>query len=153
HLHRLEEPVARNVDDAAMQRIFRRKRDRVQQKIELAPFLLDVLEYLLDLAFDGDVERQKYRRFQVFCQRLDVLPRLLVQISDGKLGSQRPKRLGAAPGDRLVVGDTDDQALASLERDLGFREYGNGHDALSLAWFDGRLLRSSANVCCAIISS
>src|SRR5579871_168524 len=136
-----------------MQRLLWRKRDRMQQKIELAPFLLDVLEHLLHLPFHGDVERQEYRSLKVFCERLDVLLRFLVQIGDGKLRSQRTKRLGTPPGDRLVVGDTDDQALASLERNLGLGKYGNVHDAFSLAWVEGCLLDSSASVCCAIISS
>src|SRR5579871_1037644 len=136
-----------------MQRLLWRKRDRMQQEIELAPLLLDALEDLLHLPFHCNVERQEYRSLQVFCERLDVLFRFLVQIGDGKVRSQRTKRLGTSPGDRLVVGDTDDQALASLERNLGLGKYGNIHDALSLAWMGGCLLHSSASVCWAIINS
>ena len=55
-------------------------------------------------------------------QRLDVLLGLFVQIGDGEIGPERTKRLGAAPGDRLVVGDADDQPLLALQRDLGLRE-------------------------------
>ena len=44
-------------------------------------------------------------------QRLDEFLRLVVQIGDGELGAEGTKGLGAAPGDRLVVGDPDDQPL------------------------------------------
>ena len=76
----------------------------------------------------------------------------LVQIGHGEIGPERTEGLGAAPGDRLVVGDADDQALLALQRDLGIGEYGN-HDTLScLALDDGRF-NSCDNVCCAIINS
>src|SRR6266481_387610 len=125
----------------------------MQQKVKLAPFLLDVLKYLFHLPFDSHVKRQEDWSFQVLGEWLDMLLRPLVQIGDRKLSSQRAKSLGAAPGDRLVVGNADDQSLASLERNLGLGKYGDVHDALSFAWVDGRLLHSSDKVCCAIISS
>src|SRR5262245_36903061 len=136
-----------------MQRVLRLKFDRIQQEVELAPLLPDVLEHLLHLPFDGDIEWQEDRSLQILGERLDMLLRLLVQIGDRQLSAQRAKSLGAAPGNRLVVGDADDQSLASLERNLGLGKYGDIHDAFSLAWVDGRLLHSSARVCCAIISS
>ena len=52
-------------------------------------------------------------------QRLDVGLGALVQVGDREIGAERAKALGAAPGDRLVVGDAGDQALAALERDDG----------------------------------
>ncbi len=104
----------------------------MQQEVELAPLLLDPLEHLLHLAFDHDVERHEDRRFQRLRQRLDVFLRLFVQIGDGEVGPQRTKRLGAAPRDRLIVGDADDQALLALERDLGLGKNRDIHDALSL---------------------
>ena len=54
-------------------------------------------------------------------ERLDMLLGFFIQIGDGQFGPERAKRLGATPGDRLIVGDADDQALAALERDLGLR--------------------------------
>src|ERR1700752_1886661 len=105
----------------------------MKQKIELAPLLCDALEHLLHLPFDGDVERQEDRGVQVLCERLHVFLRLVVQIGDGEIRAERPKSLGTAPCDRLVVGNADDETLASLERNLGLGKYGNGHDALSLA--------------------
>ena len=44
-------------------------------------------------------------------QRLDMGARLVVQPGDGELGAGVAERLGAAIGDRLVVGDADDQRL------------------------------------------
>ena len=80
----------------------------MKQEIELAPLLRDPLEHLFGLAFDHDVEWHEDRRFQRLGQRLDVLFGLFVQIGDGKVGPQRTKRLGAAPCDRLIVGNADD---------------------------------------------
>src|SRR5262249_42747715 len=125
----------------------------MQQEIELAPFLFDMFENLLHLPFGHDVEWQEYRGFQILGERLDVLLCLLVQIGDGKLRAECAKRLGAAPGNRLIVGNADDQSLAALERDLGLGKYRDAHDILSRAWVDGSLFNSSDKVCCAIINS
>ena len=118
----LQEAVAVDIDHAPVQRAFRGIRDRVQQEIELAPFLPDPFEHLFHLAFGVDVERHEDRRFQHFGKRFDMLPGTLVQIGDGEIGSQRAKRLGAAPGDRLIVGDADDQSLLSFQSDAGIRD-------------------------------
>src|SRR5882757_7335130 len=120
----------------------------MQQKVKLAPLLPDVLEYLLHLPFDSHVKRQEDWSFQVLGEWLDMLLRPLVQIGDRKLCAERAKSLGAAPSDRLVVGNADDQAFASLECDLGLGKDGDVHDALSFAWVDGRLLHNSDKVCC-----
>ena len=76
----------------------------------------------------------------------------IVQVGHREIGPERTKRLGASPGDRLVIGDADDQAFLALQRDLGIREYGN-HDTLSCLALDDGVFTSSDNVCCAIISS
>ena len=59
----------------------------------------------------------------------------------------------AAPCNRLIVRNTSNKTLASLERDLGFRKCGNVHDILTFARLDGRLPHNSEIVCRAIISS
>src|SRR5438132_76452 len=79
--------------------------------VELAPFLLDTFEHLLEFAFGVDVERHEDRGFERLGQRLDMLFGPLVQVGHGQFGAQCPERLGTTPRDRLVVGDTDDQAL------------------------------------------
>src|SRR6185437_1819908 len=145
--------VALHVDDPSVQRLLGGKRNRVQQEVELTPFLPDVLEHLLHLPIDSDIQRQEKRRIQVLCKRLDVLSGAIVQISHRKIRSQRAERLGATPGDRLIVGDADDKPFAPPERDPRFGEYRDGHEAFSLAWADGRLRYRSDRVCCAIISS
>src|SRR5262245_49680783 len=136
-----------------MQRALWRESDRMQQEVELSPFLLDAVKNLLHLAIDGDVERQEQRGFQILGERLDVLLGLLVQIGDGEICPERAKGLCASPCDRLVVRDADHQTLAPLERDLGLGENRYVHDAFSRSWVDGRLLHSSDKVCWAIISS
>ena len=65
-------------------------------------------------------------RFELARQRLDVFLRLLVEIGHGKLGAECPECLGAAPRDRILVGDADDKAFLALEQ-LGFHD-GN-HEA------------------------
>src|ERR1700760_3956259 len=153
HVHRLQEAVAADVDDAAMQGLLRRKSDRMKQEVELAPLLLDIFEDAFHLSFDHHVKRHEKRSLEHLRQRLDVFLRLFVQISYGQIGAERTKCLGAAPCDRLVIGDADDQALAALERDLGLGKNRDAHDVFSLAWVDGCLLDSSASVCWAIIDS
>ena len=49
-------------------------------------------------------------------QRLDVFLRLVVQIRDGELRAEGAERGGAAPCDRLLVGDADDEALLAFEQ-------------------------------------
>ena|ERR1700722_17619605 len=125
----------------------------MEQEVQLPPVLLDALENLLSLALGVNIERHEDRRFQFPGQRLDVFLRAVVQIGNGQFRSKGTECLGAAPGNRLVVRDADNQALSSLERDLGLRKYGDVHDALSFSWTDGRVLHNNDIVCWAIISS
>ena len=126
----VEKAVARHVDDAPLQRVLRRKGDGVHDEIELAPVLGDALEHRLHLAGRVHVERHDDRRFELARERLDVFLRLVVEIGHGDLGAERPERLGAAPGDRIFVGDADDEALLAFE-ELGFD--GGDHGRLPLA--------------------
>ena len=121
----------------------------MKQEVELAPLLLNALEHLFDLAFDHDVERHEDRRLQRLGQRLDVLLGLFVQIGDGEVGAERTKRLGAAPCDRLIVGNADDQPLLAFERDLGLGKNRDIHDTLSRFWLGDCRFMSNPSVCCA----
>src|SRR5262249_8224225 len=103
-------------------------------------------------SLDIDVERHQERSLQILGERLDIFLGAVVQIGDRQISAERTECLGTTPGDRLIVGDADDQALASLESNLGLWKYRNVHDALSLAWVEG-CLHNSDRVCCAIISS
>src|SRR5262249_31902883 len=41
---------------------------------------------------------------------------LVVEVGHRELGAERPKGLGASPGDRLLVGDADDETSLALEQ-------------------------------------
>ena len=80
----------------------------------------------LQLAWVLDVERQEDRRLQRFRQRLHIPARLVVQVGDGQLGAQRVEGLRAPIGDRVLVGDADDERLAS-RRGSGLRGAQHAH--------------------------
>src|SRR5262249_27488240 len=127
-----------------------RKRDRVNDDVELTPLLGDPLEHGLHLAGLVDVERHEDLRLELLGERRDELLGLLVEIGDRDVGAERPQPPGAAPGDRLIVGDADHEGLAALE----LRQ--NARDAHAVLAFSGwRSVRpaSSASVWRAIISS
>src|SRR5512144_1068749 len=107
--------VTRYVDDASLQRVLGREGDRVDDKIELAPVLGDTFEYRLHLAGRAHVERKHDLGLELLGERLDVFLCLVVEIGDRELGPERAKRLSAAPGNRLIVGDADDETLLAFE--------------------------------------
>ena len=127
----VEKAVARHIDDAALQRVLGRKGDRVHDEIELAPVLADAFEHRLHLAGRVHVERHEDRRFELAGQRLDVFLRLVVEIGDRELRAERPERLGATPGDRVIVGDADDQSLLAFQQ-LGLHGGNHGEFPLTL---------------------
>src|SRR3954470_7103522 len=88
----------------------------MDDKIEMVPSLRNGVENRFHLARDIDVERHQKRGFDHLGQRLDIFPRLVVQIGDGDLGAQRAKRLGAAPGNGILIGDADNQAFFSFQQ-------------------------------------
>ena len=65
---------------------------------------------------EGDIKRQANPRLEFLRKRLDMRPRLVVDIGDRQFCPERAKGLGAAPGDRLLVGDADDEALFAFEQ-------------------------------------
>src|SRR5262245_33007026 len=132
-----------------MQRFFRRKRDRVQQDIELPPFLFDSLEYLLRLPFDIDIQRHENRRFQFSGERVDKPFRAIVQVGHSQLGAQGPKCFGTPPGNRLIVGDPYNQAFSSLKGNLSLRKQWNGHNALARVEVVGCIFQGRDTVCSA----
>ena len=86
----------------------------------------DPLEDRLELAVGHHVHRHEDRRLDLAGQRLDVRLRLVVEVGDRELGAEGAEGAGAAPGDRAVVGDADDQALLAVEQ---LRLDGKGHVA------------------------
>lgn len=110
-IHRLQETVAPDIHNAAVQRLLRRKCNRMQQEIELPPLACNPLEHLFGLAFHHDVQRHEDRRFQRMRERFDMLLGTVIEVGDGELRPEGAKRPCAAPGDGLVVGDADDEAF------------------------------------------
>ena len=88
----------------------------MQAQVEAAPFLGDGVEHGLELALLGQVERQQQRCVDLAGQRLHVRARLVVEVGDGDIGAEGMEGLGAAPRDRLVVGDARNQCLPSLQQ-------------------------------------
>ena len=94
-------------------------------EIQLSPILRDAVEHRFHLAFLHHVQRQEQFGLDLARERLDVGLGLVGQVGDRKLGSERTEGAGTAPCDRLVVGDTDDQAALAFEQ-LGLGD-GKGH--------------------------
>ena len=110
-----------------------------------APLLRAIaVEHRLELAGRCDVERQEDRRLELLRQRLDVRPRLVVEVGDREIGAELAERLRAAVRDRVLVGDADDERLLRPPAP-GCR----GHGAPSRS----ALRRAASRVCRAIISS
>ena len=121
-VHGGEEALPRHVDDPALQRLLGREGDGVNDEIEAAPFLGDALKNRLQLTRSAHIERHHDRRFELARQRLDIFLCLVIEIGDREFRPERPKGLGAAPGDRLIIGDADDQTPLAFEQlclDLG----------------------------------
>jgi len=110
-VHGDEEAVARAVREAAVQIRFRREGDGVERKIDLAPALTHGLEDRLQLAGHLHVAGQEDRRLELARQRLDIGLCLVVEIGDGELRPHGSERLRASPGDGVLVGDAEHQAL------------------------------------------
>ena len=111
------------VDHAAVQVVLRSEGYGVDDEVESAPFLGDGVEHGLEFAGLRDIERRGDRRLQLLSQRLDVGLGLLVEPGHGEIGSEGAQLHRAAVGDRLVVGDADDQSLLALQHlpDRGVR--------------------------------
>src|SRR5262249_50340315 len=91
----------------------------MHKKVELAPDFADFLENSLRLAGDANVERHHNRSFESLRERIDKFFGFVVQIAHGELSPQGTKCLGAAPGDRLIVGNADHESLLAVEK-FGF---------------------------------
>src|SRR4026208_564631 len=87
--------------------------------VELAPLFLDRLKNPFQLAFDLKIERHENRCLKFFGQRLDIGLRLVVEISDSEIGTEGAEGLGAAPSDRLIVGNAGDKRLLTLQKGQG----------------------------------
>ena len=75
----------------------------------------DAFEHCFHLAGRADVERHEDRSVELARERLDIFFGLVIEIGDRDLSAERPKCLGAAPGDRLLVCDPDDETLLAVK--------------------------------------
>jgi hypothetical protein len=98
-VHRALEALRRAVEQATLEVGLGREGDRMHQDVEPAPLIGDGVEHGLELAGLLDVERQKDGRIERLRQRLDMRPRLLVEVGDRELGTEAAKGVGAAVGD------------------------------------------------------
>src|SRR5689334_18980932 len=87
----------------------------MHDRVEAPPLLGDALEHCLHLTGLADVEGHDDLCVQRVGQRLDVFLRLLVEIGDGHLGTERAQPSRATPGDRLFVRNADDQGVPPFE--------------------------------------
>jgi hypothetical protein len=113
-VHGLPEALARAVDDAAVQVVAGGEGDRVEEEVEPAPPGLDLLEQGLELALGHDVQGLEDRGLELLRQGLDMRPRPCRCSSSGPTRRRGSGRPGAAIGDRLLVGDADDEAFLPL---------------------------------------
>ena len=77
----------------------------MQQKIELAPFRLDLFEGGFKSALFADVERKQQIAIEIRRERLDPMLRFFIQVCGGDFRARRVERFRAAIGDGLIVGD------------------------------------------------
>ena len=100
-----------------------RERNGVQEDVEPAPARSQRVEERFQLSGTLDVERQEDRRLELAREARRGL-RLLVEIGNRELGADAAKCAGAAVGDRMLVGDADDERLLSGEN--GVMRLGRG---------------------------
>ena len=121
----------------------------METDVQFAPLLLDLLKNGLQRPLGLQIERHEDRSFKFLGKRLDEFFRLVIPISHGQVGAEGAKGLGAAIGDRLIVGDAGDQRFLALEQ----RQGGHiDHALFSLRWNAG-CLRRTLSVWRAIMSS
>jgi len=92
-----------------VQILFGRGRSGVQREIEAAPGLLDSLEHGLELSRLTHVAREKDRRVELPREWLHVRFCLFIEVGDRDLRPQGAEGLGAPVGDRVLVGDAENQ--------------------------------------------
>src|ERR1700750_3155445 len=95
------------------------------QEVEGTPLLVNAFEKPFHLPRRADVKRHHDLSLKRVGQRLDKFLCLVVEVSHGQLGSERPKCSSTSPGDRILVSDANYNApLASKELSLCRRDKG-----------------------------
>ena len=88
----------------------------MQQKIELPPLGFDGIKYGFHLRVVTHVQRENDRCSYLLRQRAHIGFRLRIQISDGQFRAFCLKCFRAAPRNRMLIGDADDQPFFARER-------------------------------------
>src|SRR5215467_9211740 len=88
----------------------------MDEVVETSPFFLNSFKDGFHLPRRAHVERHQDWRFELAGERLDKLLCLLIEIGDSDFGPEGAERLRTPPGDGLVVGNADDEALLALEQ-------------------------------------
>ena len=92
----------------------------MNQKIHLAPFFLDGRKAGIHGGIVGDVGREHEGLLsEAFDQWPDALFQRFALIGKSQLRALRSKLLGNAPGNRILVGDTHDEAALALHQIAG----------------------------------
>ena len=98
-----KEPLLRQSTTRPCKSSFGCEHDRMQAKIELAPFLLDGVKDRFQFAVPLKIQRHKNRRTDFLRQRFHVCSRLVIQIMIATSAPNAVEHFGAPPRDRLVV--------------------------------------------------
>ena len=114
--HGADEVLAGVVGEAALEFVLVRETDRVDEKVDGSPLLLERGKNSIDGRNVLDVAGHQHGRADGFGERLDALQQRIALISEGQLGAVGAQHLGDAPGDRVVVGDPHDQAAFSVHQ-------------------------------------
>ena len=120
-------PSSELSSEPPLQVLLRRERDGMERDVEAAPGLADLLEDGFELASLPHVAGREDRGPEFLGERLDVRPGLLVEVGDREVGPELAEDPGAAVGNRMLVGDADDEgtlALQNLRLDRDFGQFG-----------------------------
>ena len=99
-----------------MQILLRRKRDGVERKIEHTPGLLYSLKHRFQLAGLVNVTGQEDGRSEFPRERLYIRLALLASIGDREFCTQGAECFGASVGNRMLVGDAENEPLFTGKR-------------------------------------
>ena len=115
HVHRLGKAFGRTVEKPALEISLGRKSDRMHENVQPSPAGANLLKDRLQLSGDGNVNLACDRGFEFHSKRLNEASRLVVQPGDREIGPEGVKRLRAAVGDGIFIGDADDERLFALQ--------------------------------------
>src|SRR5215472_18187637 len=87
----------------------------MDENVQPTPIQSHLVEYCLELSRCGYIHRSGDRGLQILSKRLNKAARLLIQPGNREIRADRTKGLGAAVGDRVLVGDAKDKRLFPLE--------------------------------------